>query len=53
MSGPVMIEGGELGAMGLEGSAISMAEHLEIDAVIDPANTRSWLIAGLSAAVLP
>ena len=29
------------------GSAISMAEHLEIDAVIDPAETRTWLIAGL------
>ena len=32
-----------------KGSAISMAEHLEIDAVIDPAQTRSWLIAGLDA----
>ncbi len=32
-----------------KGSAISMAEHLEIDAVIDPAQTRAWLIAGLLA----
>jgi acetyl-CoA carboxylase carboxyltransferase component len=33
-----------------KGSAISMAEHLEIDAVIDPAQTRQWVIAGLEAA---
>ena len=32
-----------------KGSAISMAEHLEIDAVIDPAQTRTWLIAGLDS----
>ena len=32
-----------------KGSAISMAEHLEIDAVIDPAETRSWLINGLAS----
>jgi acetyl-CoA carboxylase carboxyltransferase component len=32
-----------------KGSAISMAEHLEIDAVIDPAMTRTWLISGLKA----
>jgi acetyl-CoA carboxylase carboxyltransferase component len=32
-----------------KGSAISMAEHLEIDAVIDPAQTRAWLSAGLHA----
>jgi acetyl-CoA carboxylase carboxyltransferase component len=36
-----------------KGSAISMAEHLDIDAVIDPADTRSWLIAALTASVLP
>ena len=36
-----------------KGSAISMAEHLEIDAVIDPAETRSWLINGLAAAASP
>ena len=33
-----------------KGSAISMAEHLEIDAVIDPAQTRTWLISGLESA---
>ena len=33
-----------------KGSAISMAEHLEIDAVIDPAETRTWLIHSLAAA---
>jgi acetyl-CoA carboxylase carboxyltransferase component len=32
-----------------KGSAISMAEHLEIDAVIDPAQTRTWLISGLDS----
>jgi acetyl-CoA carboxylase carboxyltransferase component len=31
------------------GSAINMAATLEIDAVIDPAETRSWLLAGLQA----
>ena len=36
-----------------KGSAISMAEHLKIDAVIDPAETRSWLINGLAAAASP
>jgi acetyl-CoA carboxylase carboxyltransferase component len=36
------------------GSAINMASTLEIDAVIDPASTRDWLIAGLQAGqVLP
>ena len=33
-----------------KGSAISMAEHLEIDAVIDPAETRTWLVHSLAAA---
>ncbi|HZT54994.1 MAG TPA: carboxyl transferase domain-containing protein, partial [Burkholderiaceae bacterium] len=32
------------------GSAINMAATLEIDAVIDPAETRSWLVRGLRAA---
>ena len=32
-----------------KGSSLSMAEHLEIDAVIDPAHTRVWLIAGLDS----
>ncbi len=31
------------------GSAINMAASLEIDAVIDPATTRDWLVAGLEA----
>jgi acetyl-CoA carboxylase carboxyltransferase component len=31
------------------GSAINMAATLEIDAVIDPAQTREWLVAGLEA----
>ena len=29
------------------GSAINMATHLEIDAVINPAHTREWLLRGL------
>jgi acetyl-CoA carboxylase carboxyltransferase component len=33
-----------------KGSAMSMAEHLEIDAVIDPVQTRTWLISGLVSA---
>jgi acetyl-CoA carboxylase carboxyltransferase component len=33
-----------------KGSAISMAEHLEIDAVIDPTMTRTWLISGMTSA---
>ena len=32
-----------------KGSAINMATTLEIDAVIDPARTREWILAGLSA----
>lgn len=32
-----------------KGSAIHMATTLEIDAVIDPADTRSWLLQGLAA----
>jgi acetyl-CoA carboxylase carboxyltransferase component len=32
------------------GSAINMAASLEIDAVIDPAQTRDWLIRGLQSA---
>jgi acetyl-CoA carboxylase carboxyltransferase component len=30
-----------------KGSAINMAATLEIDAVIDPAQTRNWLVRGL------
>ena len=32
-----------------KGSAINMAAHLEIDAVIDPAHTRDWLVRGLQS----
>ena len=36
------------------GSALNMAQTLEIDAVIDPADTRDWLLRGLdSAARMP
>jgi acetyl-CoA carboxylase carboxyltransferase component len=30
------------------GSALNMATTLEIDAVIDPADTRAWLVRGLA-----
>ena len=33
-----------------KGSAINMAAALEIDAVIDPADTRAWLVRALDAA---
>ncbi len=37
-----------------KGGAINMAAHLEIDAVIDPAHTRDWLMRGLqSAKIVP
>ena len=32
------------------GKAINMAAHLEIDAVIDPADTRQWILRGLKSA---
>ena len=32
-----------------EGKAINMASYLEIDSVIDPADTRRWLINGLKS----
>ena len=32
-----------------DGAALRMAETLEIDAVIDPADTRRWLLDGLAA----
>jgi len=31
------------------GKAINMASHLEIDAVIDPADTRKWITQGLKS----
>ncbi len=33
-----------------QGKAINMAAYLEIDAVIDPADTRKWIIQGLKSA---
>ena len=33
-----------------KGKAINMAATLEIDAVIDPADTRQWLVRGLASA---
>ena len=33
------------------GQALNMAATLEIDAVIDPAETRAWLVRGLASAV--
>jgi acetyl-CoA carboxylase carboxyltransferase component len=35
------------------GSAINMAATLEIDAVIDPAETRAWIARGLTSAATP
>jgi len=35
------------------GEAIHMAQTLEIDAVIDPAQTRDWLVRGLASATRP
>ena len=32
------------------GKALNMASYLELDAVIDPAETRAWLIRGLASA---
>jgi acetyl-CoA carboxylase carboxyltransferase component len=31
------------------GRALSMAEHFEIDDVIDPAASRAWIVSGLIA----
>jgi acetyl-CoA carboxylase carboxyltransferase component len=33
------------------GKAINMASHLEIDAVIDPAETRKWIMQGLKSII--
>jgi acetyl-CoA carboxylase carboxyltransferase component len=37
-----------LAQMVAQGSAVNMATALEIDAVIDPAETRRWLVRGLA-----
>ncbi len=39
-----------LGSMYDKGKAVSVASVFEIDAVIDPAETRQWLVRGLRAA---
>jgi acetyl-CoA carboxylase carboxyltransferase component len=36
-----------------EGKALNAASHLDIDDVIDPADTRRWIVAGLQAAASP
>ena len=36
-----------------KGKAINMAATLEIDAVVDPADTRRWLASALAAAKTP
>lgn len=41
-------EAAALARLRAAGSAVSMAEHFEIDAVIDPADTRDWLVRGLA-----
>jgi acetyl-CoA carboxylase carboxyltransferase component len=38
-----------LASLYARGKAINMASYLEIDAVIDPADTRRWIIEGLKA----
>jgi len=35
------------------GKALNMASYLEIDAVIDPADSRAWLLRGLAAVPRP
>ena len=35
-----------------QGKAISVASSLEIDAVIDPVETREWILAGLRSVKL-
>ncbi|RZL11367.1 MAG: carbamoyl-phosphate synthase large subunit [Rubrivivax sp.] len=35
------------------GKALNMAAHLELDDVIDPADTRHWLVRGLAAMPIP
>lgn len=39
-----------LGEMIANGRAVNVAAHLEIDAVIDPADTRHWLMRGFESA---
>lgn len=39
-----------LAMMYTRGKAVSVASQMEIDAVIDPAETRAWLLRGLRSA---
>src|SRR5262249_19007033 len=39
-----------LGNLYSAGKAVNVASMLEIDAVIDPADTRAWIVRGLNAA---
>lgn len=39
-----------LARMYAQGKAVSVASFMEIDAVIDPADTRRWLLRALAAA---
>lgn len=32
-----------------KGKAINMATYMEIDSVIDPADTRKWILRGLAS----
>jgi acetyl-CoA carboxylase carboxyltransferase component len=36
-----------------EGKALNAASYLDIDDVIDPADTRRWIIAGLASVAPP
>jgi acetyl-CoA carboxylase carboxyltransferase component len=42
-----------VGRMYETGKALSVASVVEIDAVIDPAETRAWLVRGLKACPVP
>ena len=35
------------------GKAVNTASHFEIDDVIDPADSRAWIVAALEAAPAP
>ena len=42
-----------VGRMYENGKALNAASVVEIDAVIDPAETRAWLLRGLKACPVP
>ena len=51
LGGAIDAAAGDKDARGQKmGQAMNMAGHLEIDAVIDLAETRTWLLRGLTAA---